>query len=153
MEKIKVLHGVSHTFGPHIVKGRVKIINSPTRVSEVKEGDIIVVPSLDWGLEDFMAPILYEKAGAVIGEAGGGLCHLAIIMRELDKPCLVVENVIKKLIDGKEIRIEINTYRDDSSAQKNWFLKEMEKLFAKLADKIYGRKSRMMLNATIFIYD
>ena len=47
------------------------------------------------------------KAAAIISETGGSLCHLAIVSRELNKPCILgVENALKVFKDGMIIEID-----------------------------------------------
>lgn len=82
-----------------IYEGIVKVIESTQDFDKVQEGDIIVVyaSSPAWTV-----PLL--KAGALIAEVGGILCHTAIIAREIGVPAIVnIENVSKLLHDGDRI--------------------------------------------------
>ncbi|NQU78105.1 hypothetical protein HQ544_05405 [Candidatus Falkowbacteria bacterium] len=168
MEQIKVYQGVSHTYSPHTVEGTIRIVESPRDVSKVGKGDIIVIPTLGTGLQDFIAPIIIENAVAVVGMVGGALCHMAITMRELDRPCLLIDDAINKLTDGKRARIEVNTRKerfenedeekDEISLDEirgNWLNKRFTMLLLKIlafkASKAKGPKE--VQNASIFVYE
>jgi len=92
-------------------EGIVKILNSPEDFGKVNYGDVIVVycSSPAWTV-----PLL--KAGALIAEVGGLLCHTAIIAREIGVPAIVnVDNITKLLKDGDKISVngeegEINVF-------------------------------------------
>lgn len=82
-----------------IYEGIVKVLESTQDFGKVQEGDVIVVyaSSPAWTV-----PLL--KAGALIAEVGGILCHTAIIAREIGVPAIVnIENVTKLLHDGDRI--------------------------------------------------
>lgn len=82
-----------------VYEGIVKVVASTKDFGKVQEGDIIVVyaSSPAWTV-----PLL--KAGALIAEVGGILCHTAIIARELGIPAIVnIENVMDLLHDGDRI--------------------------------------------------
>lgn len=110
MKELKAIHAVSYTLLPHSVEGTVRVIHSNDDLPSVKEGEVIVIPRLDMSLFELIPSVLYNKAIAVIGEAGGGLCHLAIILRELDKPCLLLENASQYLTNGKRIKIALSAH-------------------------------------------
>lgn len=148
MQKLQVQHGVSYTSRAHIVEGTIKIVNSPGDVSKVKSGDIIVVPSMSWGLEDFVAPIMYEKAVAVLAPAASALCHIAILMRELNKPCLAMEEgAIKKLKDGQKARIEVNTLR----ARLSYPQEEQRGLIQKLEEWIISTLTKVSMTQNAIV--
>jgi len=82
-----------------IYEGTVKIVTSTQDFGKVQDGDIIVVyaSSPAWTV-----PLL--KAGALIAEVGGILCHTAIIAREIGVPAIVnIEQATRLLHDGDHI--------------------------------------------------
>jgi len=65
-------------------------------------GDILVSTSTNPEL----TPLMY-KAGAIVTDEGGMMCHAAIIARELQKPCVVGTTVATSLInDGDLIEVD-----------------------------------------------
>ncbi|MAE42979.1 hypothetical protein CMO93_04355 [Candidatus Woesearchaeota archaeon] len=68
----------------------------------LNEGDILVSTSTNPEL----TPLMY-KAGAIVTDEGGMMCHAAIIARELQKPCVVGTTVATSLItDGDLIEVD-----------------------------------------------
>jgi phosphoenolpyruvate synthase/pyruvate phosphate dikinase len=66
------------------VTGKIKVVNDPTEINKVKNGDILVA------VMTFPSYIVaMEKASAFITDDGGVLCHAAIVARELKKPCII----------------------------------------------------------------
>ena len=50
---------------------------------------------------------LMKKAGGIVTERGGILCHAAIVSREFKKPCVVnVEGATKVLRNGDTIQVD-----------------------------------------------
>lgn len=66
-----------------IVEGVVKIVSNP-QTADFQKGDILVCKMTS---PDYLP--LMQKAGAIITDQGGILCHAAIVARELNKTCLV----------------------------------------------------------------
>jgi pyruvate,water dikinase len=57
---------------------------------------------------DFL-PIM-EKASAIITDAGGMLCHAAIVARELKKPTIIgTSNATKVLKDGDLVEVDADS--------------------------------------------
>jgi len=82
-----------------IYEGVVKVLKTTADFDKVEEGDVIVVyaSSPAWTV-----PLL--KAGALIAEVGGILCHTAIIAREIGVPGIVnIENITNTLRDGSRV--------------------------------------------------
>jgi pyruvate,water dikinase len=51
-----------------------------------------------------------KKAGAIISEHGGVICHAAITSRELKIPCVVgVNGAVKKLKDGDMVEVDADS--------------------------------------------
>ncbi|MEK7644360.1 MAG: phosphoenolpyruvate synthase, partial [Patescibacteria group bacterium] len=70
--------------GQKIGAGRVKIINTPSKLRDFKKGDILVTRITDPDWEPIM-----RIASAIITEQGGKTSHAAIVSRELGVPCIV----------------------------------------------------------------
>ena len=80
-------------------EGIVKVLKSTADFEKVDEGDIIVVNASS---PAWTVPLL--KAGALIAEVGGILCHTAIIAREIGVPGIVnIENITNILKDGDRV--------------------------------------------------
>jgi len=90
------------TIWPGIFKGKVVVLKSADELEKVSKGDILVCPMTD---PDYMPAI--QKAGAVVTDQGGVLCHAAIVARELQKICIVgTHHATKILKDGDEVEVD-----------------------------------------------
>lgn len=69
---------------PGIVRGRVRIVLDPRKAVVFKQGQILIAAMTR---PDYLS--LIKKAGAIITDAGGVLCHAAISSREFRIPCVV----------------------------------------------------------------
>ena len=69
---------------PGIVAGRVRILTSPDRGDEFRDGEVLVaaMTAPDW------VPTM-RRAAALVTDAGGMTCHAAIVSRELGVPGVV----------------------------------------------------------------
>lgn len=82
--------------------GKIKLITSLKDIEKVTEEDIIV--TID---NSPLFSLAFIKAAAIISEKGGVLCHLAIVSREMNKPCILsVENASSKLKEGMIVEID-----------------------------------------------
>ena len=98
-ESPKAFSGLAVSNG--VYEGHVKVLHSTADFDKVCEGDVIVVyaSSPAWTV-----PLL--KAGALIAEVGGILCHTAIIAREIGVPGVVnIENITNSLTDGMLVKV------------------------------------------------
>ncbi|MBU0536663.1 MAG: hypothetical protein KKE20_06875 [Nanoarchaeota archaeon] len=87
---------------PGKVKGTVRLILDPNRVGNFKKGDILVT-----GMTRPEYLPLMEKAGAVVTDAGGILCHAAIVARELKIPTVIgTEKATKVFKDGDKVLVD-----------------------------------------------
>ncbi|MBD3252285.1 hypothetical protein GF386_00965 [Candidatus Pacearchaeota archaeon] len=105
-----------------IVKGRAKIIKDLTKIPEIEEGCILVMP--------FFTPIIslfLSKAKGIVTDFGGVTSHAAIIAREFSVPCVVgTDKASSKIkdnqiicIDGEKGEVyEIESIEEDKSKQK-----------------------------------
>ncbi len=64
--------------------GPVKIIQSPSEIDKVLEGDVLVA---EMTTPDFVPAM--KRAAAIVTDRGGRTCHAAIVSRELGIPCVV----------------------------------------------------------------
>ena len=86
---------------PGKVNGTCRIILDPFNFKEFNKGDILVTGMTR---PDFVP--LMEKAAAIVTDAGGMLCHAAIISREMKKPCIVgTETATKSFKDGDLLEV------------------------------------------------
>lgn len=88
------------------IEGTARVIIDIDQEYVFNHGDILVTKftSPEW------LPLLV-KAGGVITAHGGPLCHTAIIVRELDIPCIVGigEENLTKITDGMKVKINCST--------------------------------------------
>ncbi len=86
------------------VKGVVKIICREEEMVKMNKGDILVSPMTTPKL---MSAI--HKAGAIVTDEGGLICHAAIVSRELDIPCVVGTIFASKVLrDGDLVEVDAN---------------------------------------------
>ena len=86
------------------VKGKVNIISDFKNIGNFKEGDILVT-----GMTDPNFVPLMEKAGAIVTDAGGILCHASIVSRELKKPCIVGTQIATRVFKtGDIVEVDAN---------------------------------------------
>lgn len=87
---------------PGIGVGHANIIFSPSEISKIKQGDVLVAPQTN---PDYVPAM--KKAGAIVTEKGGRTSHAAIVSRELGIPAVVgAEDATKKI--GQELLISVN---------------------------------------------
>jgi len=90
-----LLEGIA--VGQKIGTGKVKIIDSPKKLSEFKEGDVLVTKITDPDWEPIM-----KKAAAIVTEQGGKTSHAAIVSRELGVPCIVGAKKARKVLKNNQ---------------------------------------------------
>ncbi|MBU0597976.1 hypothetical protein KKF61_03180, partial [Patescibacteria group bacterium] len=99
-QMIGELHGTPACSGKAV--GTVKIVNLPTDMKKMKQGDIMVAHNTNPNLVPAM-----KKAAALVSEAGGLTCHTAIVARELRIPSVVgVPGADKILHDGDRVKVD-----------------------------------------------
>lgn len=87
---------------PGMVVGPVKIIDDPAAANDFMEGDILVA-----GMTRPEYLPLMRKAGAIVTDSGGILCHAAIVAREIKKPTLIgTEYATKFFNDGDVVEVD-----------------------------------------------
>jgi pyruvate, water dikinase len=74
------------------------------------EKDFTYVDSQDILVARHATPDLYPslvRAKAAICETGGRLCHLAVLAREMGKPCVTgLPNILDSITPGSRIRVD-----------------------------------------------
>ena len=99
---LKSLKGVVANLGKYT--GKIKLVTSLEDIENVMEGDIVVTTN-----NSPLFSLAFMKASAIISEKGGSLCHLAIVSREMNKPCILsVENASSILKEGMIIEVDAN---------------------------------------------
>ncbi len=93
------LSGVATSGGYY--QGIVKVVRGIEDFPKLQEGDVLVVPFSDIGWTP-----LFAKAGAVISESGGMLCHASIIAREYNIPAVVSVTGAMQLKDNSLVCID-----------------------------------------------
>ena len=87
--------------GSKIATGTVRVIDTPDKMDEFKDGEILVTDMTDPDWEPIM-----KKAAAIITNRGGRTCHAAIISRELGVPAIVgCGDATEKLKTGQVVTI------------------------------------------------
>ena len=87
--------------GHKIGSGTVRVVKDASRMSAVKEGDVLVTDMTDPNWEPIM-----KRAAAIVTNRGGRTCHAAIIARELGIPAVVgCGNATTTLKDGQAVTV------------------------------------------------
>ena len=108
--------------GTKIVSGKARLLNSPTEISKLNEGDILVTERTDPDWDPIM-----KKATAIITDQGGRTSHAAIVARELGAVAVVgTGNATKNLIDGQIITV--STAKGNTGVVYDGLLKWDEKI-------------------------
>ncbi len=90
---------------PGIGTGVVKIIYSPSEISKINKGDILVAPQTN---PDYVPAM--KRAAAIVTEKGGRTSHAAIVSRELGIPAVVgAEGATKVLKSGEVVTVDGST--------------------------------------------
>ena len=92
---------------PGKIKGKARIVLDPSVVDKFDKGNILITQMTR---PDFLP--LMKKASAIVTDAGGQLCHAAIVAREMKKCCIIDTNIATKFFsDGDIVRINGNKVR------------------------------------------
>jgi pyruvate,water dikinase len=87
--------------GSKIVSGKARILHSPTEISKLNSGEILVTERTDPDWD----PVL-KKAAAIITDQGGRTSHAAIVAREVGAIAVVgTGNGTQKIKDGQIITV------------------------------------------------
>lgn len=86
-------------------RGIVAIINTPTEMTKMREGNILVSCVTDVNLEPAML-----MASAIVTDSGGMTSHAAILAREMGITCVVGTKVATEILaDGDEVEVDAET--------------------------------------------
>lgn len=84
------------------VRGKCRIILDPFKKHDFDEGDILITGMTRPEFTPFI-----KKAGAIVTDAGGLLCHAAITAREMKIPCIVgTEKATRVFKDGDIVEVD-----------------------------------------------
>lgn len=84
------------------VEGIVKIINTPSDMSKMEYGDILVSAQTSPSIISAM-----KKASAFVTDEGGLTCHAAIVSREMNTPCVVGTKIASHVLkDGDRVEVD-----------------------------------------------
>ena len=87
---------------PGIASGPVKIVQNPSGIDKVLDGDVLVA---EMTTPDYVPAM--KRASAIVTDRGGRTAHAAIVSRELGIPCVVgTENAMSILKDGQIVTVD-----------------------------------------------
>ncbi|OIO33158.1 MAG: phosphoenolpyruvate synthase [Candidatus Yonathbacteria bacterium CG_4_10_14_3_um_filter_47_65] len=99
----KIIEGIS--VGTAIVSGRARVILSTKKLSEFKNGEILITEITDPDWEPVM-----KKSAAIITEKGGRTSHAAIVSRELGIPAVIgVGDALSHIKTGDMITVDCSS--------------------------------------------
>lgn len=81
-----------------VVRGVASVILDFTSGVDMPEGNVLVT-----GMTDPRFVPVMKKASAIVTDAGGMLCHAAIVSRELKKPCVVGTRIATQAIKNGDL--------------------------------------------------
>lgn len=86
---------------PGCVDGVARVVTEVSDVSLLQQGEVLVMPMTHPGAVEAML-----RAGAVVTDRGGMLCHAAVTCRELQVVCLVGTREATAVIrSGDHVRV------------------------------------------------
>jgi pyruvate,water dikinase len=89
---------------PGIAEGTARVVLDVEQLAEVRDGEILVAPftSTSW------TPV-FGRIAAVVTDAGGVMCHAAIVAREYGLPTVLATGTATKQVEtGDWIRVDAN---------------------------------------------
>jgi phosphoenolpyruvate synthase/pyruvate phosphate dikinase len=99
-KKDKEIKGQIGNRGKYI--GPVKIIMNTFDFPKMQTGDVLVSTMTT---PDFV--VLMHKAGAIVTDIGGMLCHAAIVSREINRPCVIGTKFATQILkDGDIVEVD-----------------------------------------------
>lgn len=82
-------------------RGPACVVHGVHEFDKVKKGDVLIIPFSDVGWTP-----LFPKAGAVVSESGGMLCHCAIVAREFAIPSVVSALGVMSIKDEQMVAVD-----------------------------------------------
>jgi phosphohistidine swiveling domain-containing protein len=93
---------VGQPASPGVVRGKARVIDSPSNLFEFKAGEILVCDAVDPNMT-FVVPL----AAGIVERRGGMLIHGAIIAREYGLPCVTgIPNAASLIHTGDELTVD-----------------------------------------------
>ena len=83
---------------PGLGSGPVKVVLDASRISEVKEGDVLVA---EMTTPDFVPAM--KRATGIVTDRGGRTCHAAIVSREMGIPCVVGTGGASQVLEPDQV--------------------------------------------------
>lgn len=124
--------------GAKIATGTVRIIKTAARLSDFKQGEILVTEMTDPDWEPIM-----KKAAAIITDKGGRTSHAAIVSRELGVPCIVgCGNASKVLQTGQVVTVDCSAGNEGLIYEGNLAFETIEHRL----DKLPSLSTKIMVN-------
>ncbi len=94
------LKGVTANIGNR--QGQVRLVLDDKAMQDMQPGEVLVTTMTTPSLM-----LAVEKAGAIVTDEGGMLCHAAIVSREFNIPCVIgTETATKSLRTGDTVKVE-----------------------------------------------
>jgi pyruvate, water dikinase len=96
----ETLRGIAGS--PGVVEGRARVISGVHQLADVQDGEILVAPftSTSW------TPV-FGRIAAAVTDAGGVMCHAAIVAREYGLPAVLgTGSATKRIATGDRIRVD-----------------------------------------------
>ena len=87
---------------PGLVEGTARVILDVEQLADVKDGEILVAPftQASW------TPV-FARIAAAVTDAGGVMCHAAIVAREYNLPAVLgTGSATKRIATGDLIRVD-----------------------------------------------
>jgi pyruvate,water dikinase len=87
---------------PGLVEGTARVILDVEQLAEVEDGEILVAPftATSW------TPV-FGRIAAAVTDAGGVMCHAAIVAREYGLPAVLgTGSATKRITTGDRIRVD-----------------------------------------------
>jgi len=101
----KNLITIGKSIGRKIVTGKVRIVESATKMHQIEQGEILVTDMTDPDWEPIM-----KIAGGIVTNRGGRTCHAAIVSRELGIPAIVgTSDATHRLKNGQTITLDCSS--------------------------------------------
>jgi len=107
-KKIKEVKGMTACKG--YAMGRVAVFSyrksadHSAKIKKMQQGDVIVTEMTRPNII-----LACTKAGAILTDEGGILCHAAIVSREMNKPCIIGTNIATSVFkDGDYVEVDAN---------------------------------------------
>ncbi len=87
-----------------LVRGRVRRMMGHREISQVQIGEVIISPMT---MPDFLPAM--QKAAAFVTDEGGITCHVAIVAREMKKPCIIGTKFATQVLKNGDL-VEVDAY-------------------------------------------